>query len=107
MPGFLLHQGATIQCAHGGQAQETAPNPKVKVGGKAVVTQTAPHTVSGCSFTVPPAVPMPCIMAQCVTGALRVSVGGMPVLLKDSKAVCVPNGTPVNIVVTQTRAKGK
>ena len=26
MPGFLLHVGATVLCAHGGQAQPTAPN---------------------------------------------------------------------------------
>ena len=25
MPGFLLHQGATVLCLHGGQAQATAP----------------------------------------------------------------------------------
>jgi hypothetical protein len=32
--------------------------------------------------------------------------GGAPVLLQDSQAVCAPNGTPVNIVVTQVRVKG-
>ena len=29
MPGFLLHVGATVLCAHGGQAQPTVPNPRV------------------------------------------------------------------------------
>ncbi len=33
MPGFLVHVGATVQCAHGGSAQPTVPNPKVTVGG--------------------------------------------------------------------------
>ena len=32
MPGFLLHVGATVLCAHGGQAQPTVPNPRVLVG---------------------------------------------------------------------------
>lgn len=50
---------------------------------------------------------MPCITAQWVTGALRIRVGGMPVLLQDSQATCVPNGTPVNIVVTQMRVRGQ
>ena len=106
MPGFLLHQGATILCSHGGQVQATASNPRVKVGGQPVVTQTAPHTVAGCPFSTPGG-PMPCVTAQWVTGALRVKVGGMPVLLQDSQAICVPNGTPVNIVMTQIRVKGQ
>ncbi len=50
MPGFLLHQGATVLCMHGGQAQATAPNPRVMVVGQPVVTQTAPHVVAGCPF---------------------------------------------------------
>jgi hypothetical protein len=105
MPGFVLHQGATVLCAHGGQAQATAPNPRVRVGGQMVVTQAAPHTVAGCVFNVSGA-PSPCVTAQWMVGALRVRVGGQPVLLQDSQATCIPNGTPVNIVVTQVRVKG-
>ena len=30
MPGFVLHQGATVLCMHGGQAQAVAPNPRVR-----------------------------------------------------------------------------
>jgi len=106
MPGFLLHQGATILCAHGGQAQATAPNPRVRVGGQPVVTQAAPHTIAACPFTTP-AGPMPCTTAQWVTAAVRVRVDGVPVLLQDSQAICVPNGTPVNIVTTQMRVRGQ
>jgi hypothetical protein len=106
MPGFLLHVGATVLCTHGGQAQPTAPNPRVKVGGQPVVTQAAPYTVAGCAFNVSGA-PSPCVTAQWVTGALRVRAGGQPVLLQDSQAVCAPNGTPVTIVMTQVRVKGQ
>jgi hypothetical protein len=105
MPGFLLHQGATVLCLHGGQAQATAPNPRVTVGGQPVVTQAAPHSVAGCPFVVGTS-PMPCVTAQWVTGAMRVLAGGTPVLLQDSQAVCAPNGTGVNIVVTQVRVRG-
>ena len=105
MPGFILHMGATVLCTHGGQAQPTAPNPRVRVGGQPVVTQPAPYVVAGCPF-VAGVVPSPCVTAQWVTAALRVRVGGMPVLLQDSQAVCVPNGTPLNIMVTQVRVKG-
>jgi hypothetical protein len=105
VPGMLLHQGATVLCLHAGQAQPTAPNPRVKVGGQPVVTQSAPYTVAGCPFTTPGG-PLPCVTAQWVTGALRVRAGGVPVLLQDSQAVCAPNGTGVNILVTQVRVKG-
>jgi len=105
MPGFLLHVGATVLCMHGGQAQPTAPNPRVRVGGQPIVTQAAPHAVAGCPFTVS-GVPVPCVTAQWVTAATRVRVVGVPVLLQDSQAVCTPNGTGLNIVMTQTRVRG-
>lgn len=105
MPGFLMHQGATVMCMHAGQAQATAPNPRVKVGGQPIVTQPAPFAVAGCTFNVSGS-PVPCVTAQWVTAAVRVKASGMPVLLQDSQAVCVPNGTGVNIVMTQIRVKG-
>ena len=106
MPGFLLHVGATVMCAHAGQAQPTVPNPRVKVGGQPIVTQTTMYTITGCPFTTPVPAPMPCVTGQWVSGATRVLAGGQPVLLMDSQAICVPNGTPLNIVVTQTRVRG-
>ena len=104
MPGFLLHAGATVLCTHGGQALPTAPNPRVLVSGQPVTTQPSPYTVAGCPF-VPPAAG-PCVTAQWVVGALRVLAGGQPVLLQSSVAVCAPTGTPLNVVVTQTRVRG-
>jgi len=47
--------------------------------------------------------PVPCVTAQWVTASVRVLVMGMPVLLLDSQAICVPNGTPLMIVQTQVR----
>jgi hypothetical protein len=106
MPGYLLHQGATVMCMHGGQATPTVPEVRVKVDGQPIVTQTAPWTVAGCPFTVPPGSPLPCVTAQWIVGAMRVKASGQPVLLQDSQATCVPNGTGVNIVMTQMRVKG-
>jgi hypothetical protein len=104
MPGFLLHVGATVLCMHGGQAQPTAPNPRVKVAGQPVVTQTAPHSVAGCTF--PPQSGGPCVTANWVAAALRVTAQGAPVVLQDSTAVCVPTGTGLNVAATQVRVKG-
>jgi hypothetical protein len=104
MSGFLLHSGATVLCAHGGQALPTVPNPRVLVSGQPVTTQPSPYTVAGCPF-VPPAAG-PCVTAQWVVGALRVRAGGQPLLVQSSVAVCAPTGTPLNVVATQTRVRG-
>jgi hypothetical protein len=104
MPGYLLHAGAIVLCAHGGQAQPTSPFPRVMVGGQPVVTQSAPYVVAGCPL-VPPPIP-PCVTAQWVTGAMRVKAGGLPVLLQDSQSLCTPTGTPLSVVTTQFRVKG-
>lgn len=106
MPGFLLHQGATVLCLHGGQAQATVPNPRVRVSGQMTVQQPNPWVIAGCPFTPGPS-PVPCVTAQWVTGATRVRSGGMPLLLQDSQAVCAPNGTGVNILVTQVRVRAQ
>ena len=101
MPGFILHLGATVLCAHGGQATPAAPNPRVLVSGQPVTTITGPYVVAGCPF--PPNSGGPCVTAQYVTAATRVTVAGQPVLLLDSQAVCAPTGTPLIHVLTQTR----
>ncbi|MEA5567772.1 hypothetical protein [Anabaena sp. UHCC 0399] len=43
MPGTLLHIGATVNCAHQGQAQPTSVDPRVKVMGNPVVTQASTY----------------------------------------------------------------
>ncbi len=105
MPGYLLHQGATVMCMHAGQAQPVAFSPRVKVSSQPVVTQTSTYTIAGCPFT-PPQGNGPCVTAQWITAATRIKAGGMPVLLQDSQAVCTPTGTGLNIIVTQVRVKG-
>ncbi len=106
MPGFLLHLGATVLCSHGGQAQPTVTNPRVTVSGQPIVTISSPYVVAGCALPPPPAANGPCVTAQFITSATRITAGGQPVLLQDSQAICAPTGTPLNIVLTQTRANG-
>ena len=105
MPGPLLHLGATVLCAHAGQAQPTSPNPRVLVSGQPIVMQPAPYVIAGCPFNVSGS-PVPCVTAQWITASTRILSNGMPVLLMDSQATCVPNGTPLMIVATQTRVIG-
>jgi hypothetical protein len=104
MPGPLLHLGATVLCTHAGQAQPMVPNPRVKVGGQPIVTVSSTYTIAGCALAGTPN--PPCVTAQWVTSALRLRAGGVPVLLQDSQAVCVPTGTGLNVVGAQPRARG-
>ena len=91
-----------MSCAHGGTAEPTVMSERVSVDGQFVTTQPSPYTVAGCSFNVSGA-PSPCVTAQWTTGALQVFADGLPVLLLDSQAVCVSNGTPLLITTTQTK----
>jgi hypothetical protein len=103
MPGFLLHVGAQVLCAHGGQAQPTVPNPRVTVSGQPTVTITAPYVVAGCALPPPPAANGPCVTAQWLVGTTRVLSNGQPLLVQSSQAICAPTGTPLVIVATQPR----
>lgn len=103
MPGFLLHVGATVLCSHGGQAQATVPNPRVTVSGQPTVTLSAPWVVAGCTFPPPPGANGPCVSAQFITGATRVTSNGQPLLCFDSQGLCAPTATPLLIVASQMR----
>ena len=102
MPGPILHLGATVTCAHGGQATPTAPMPRVLVGGQPVTTIAAPYLVAGCPF--PSVSGGPCVTGQWVVGATRVLAGGVPVVIQTGSAVCAPTGVPLLPLVAQVRA---
>ena len=105
MPGFLLHVGAQVLCSHAGQAQPTAPNPRVLVSGQPTVLLSAPYVVAGCTLPPPPAANGPCVTAQWLTGTLRVTSNGQPLLIQGGQSLCAPTGTPLQAVVTQLRVK--
>ena len=103
MPGFLVHVGAQVMCAHAGQATPTTPNPRVVVSGQPTVLQTTSYVVAGCTFPPPPNGNGPCVTAQWLTGSTRVLSNGQPLLVQSSQALCTPTATPTIIAVTQTR----
>ena len=102
MPGPILHMGAVVLCAHGGQAVPTAPVPRVLVSAMPVATIAAPYAVTGCPFVAPN--PGPCVTGQWVVGATRVLAMGQPVAIQAGVSVCVPTGTPLMPVAVQPRA---
>jgi uncharacterized Zn-binding protein involved in type VI secretion len=105
MSAFMLHESASVVCLHSGQAKPSVTDQRVKVGGKKIVTQPGPYTVSGCSYPTPPTANGPCVTAMWTSAATKVKASGIPVLFKDSQATCAPTGTGLKITSTQTRVK--
>jgi len=102
MAGFLLHAGSILRCAHGGEATPVAPNPRVTISGQPIVSQNSDFVIAGCAL--PKTGPAGrCMLARFVTAASRVKASGGPVLLDTSQAVCMPTGTPLHVIQTQTR----
>ena len=101
MPGPALHLGAVMTCSHAGPATPTAPFPRVLLSGQPAVTISGPWAITGCALsgTGTP----PCLTGQFVTGAFRVLAGGTPLALLTGTSTCVPTGTPMMPVSSQTR----
>jgi hypothetical protein len=104
MPAPLLHLGATVLCAHAGQATPLAPFPRVLLSGQPVATLSSPYAVAACAL--PPVAGGPCVTGQWLVGAVRVLAGGAPVLLMTGSSICAPTGTPLLPVAAQTRVLG-
>jgi hypothetical protein len=107
---FLLHQGATVLCTHGGQANPTTASLRVKLGGQPATTLSHAYTIAGCPFATPEPAPKPCASVQWTTPATRVRVEGQPALLSTSQGITIgplgTQGTPM-AVQQQTRVRGQ
>jgi hypothetical protein len=103
--GFLLHQGATVMCLHGGQAMPTVPNPRVTVSGMPTATIAVPWVIAGCPG-VPSVVP-PCVTGQWVTGTIRVTSLGQPLVVQSGSSVTAPGGVILLPVAEQTRVSAE
>jgi hypothetical protein len=101
MPGPVVHLGATVMCAHAGQATPTAPFPRVLVSGQPVVTLATPYVIAGCALTGTPT--PPCVTGQWVVGAVRVLAGGTPLALQSGTSITTPTGSPMLPLVVQPR----
>ena len=100
MPGFVLHLGAMVQCAHAGQALPTVVSPRVTVSSQPVATLASMYSVAGCALS---SVGTPCVTGQWVMGATRVTSSGQPLLIMGGQSMTVPNSTPLIVMTTQTR----
>jgi hypothetical protein len=99
----VVHLAATVQCTHTGRAQPSAPYTRVQLSGQAVITTSSSYAVTGCTMPSPNAGNGPCTTGQWSSGSTRVLAGGQPLVLQNGQSTCVPTGTPLTVVSTQTR----
>ena len=101
MGGYAVQQGATVRCAHGGQAEPTLTSPRVWLGGAPAVALPPPWTVRNCT---PPSGPA-CATATWTTGSVRVTSSGSPLVVDSGTASCVPTGVPLRVLDVQSRVR--
>lgn len=113
MPGFLLHTGAVVQCAHAAPAVIVPSQPRVLVNGQPVTTMASQITVAGCPLNVAGA-PHPCVKIQWAMPAARVKLSGQPAAVVPSPgpgpglclaADAAPQGPPI-VTTVQPRVIG-
>jgi hypothetical protein len=107
---FVLQDGVTITCPHGGSASVTASTTDVTLGGKAVLVVNDVTTVSGCAFNISGS-PSPCMKVAWQMPATKVKAGGQAVLLSSSIALCnsaagAPQG-PATVTGFQTKVSAQ
>lgn len=102
---LLVAQGSSVVCAHAGQAQPSATNPRVLLSGQPAVSLAAPWLISACPF--PPNSGGPCVTAAWTAGTTRVMSMGQPLVVNTGTATCVPTGVPLTVVATQVRVQAQ
>lgn len=108
MPGFLLHQNATMTCTHSIPVTMVPAQARVLVSAQPVATTGTQLLVGGCPFTVPGPKPQPCVKVQWQLPTTRVLVSGLPALVQPTPGpgagICqspgpgpipIPNGPPI------------
>ena len=108
MAGNTVTVDSTLQCPHGGQVQIITTNTRAKAGGGYIATMADTFVVSGCSFQIPAAVPIPspCVTVQWLVPDMRVTVNGSVTISQSSVGLCLsaaqlPQG-PVIVANSQT-----
>jgi hypothetical protein len=104
MASPVLDLGATVTCAHGGEANPTKASSRVTAAGKPVVTLAAEYVVSGCRF-LPPLGNGPCVTGRWITGAKRVTSEGQTVAVMSGTGICEPTGGALKAVNADGRVK--
>ncbi len=89
----IISQQTTVICGHGGSATPAPSQVRVQISGALAAVATDVYSVAGCALTgtgTPP-----CLVLQWLMPAVRVTIGGVPVLLNSS----MPMATGPGVVI--------
>jgi hypothetical protein len=105
-----LTAASVVTCPHAGQVTHMPSQSRVLIAGSPALVQADQGSVVGCAFTIPPTKPSPCTTVRWTVGAVRVMVGGVPLLLATSVGLAnspeqAPQGPPI-VSTTQPRVQG-
>ena len=106
----ILTTTSIVMCPHGGMARLSTTNTEMLLDGVPALLLSDVHQIVGCPFTLPPAVPSPCLTIEWLVGATQTSLHSVPVLLLSSVGLCynaahAPQGLAV-VMQAQQRAMG-
>ncbi len=108
--GQFLTTESVMMCPHGGSVTAITTNTATQAVGAYVVRSTDTFIVAGCAFTLPPAVPSPCVTVQWQVSELRVRANA-PTLSASSQGLCISVfGVPQEPLIvhpSQTTVKSK
>jgi hypothetical protein len=98
MPAQILHRGASVNCSHAsGKCTPISTFSRVTLSGEEIVTLANQYSITDCPLN------SPCVTGQWISGAARVTAGGVPVAIFRGQSTCVPTGNPMGPVSAQTR----
>jgi hypothetical protein len=105
---YLLNENAAEICSHGGDARSLpgTGNPRVKIAGSPVLTVMSQLSITACPNNPTGVSPLPCVLAVFASGASRVRVMNMPVLLDARPPTNTPTAASATVVTLQARVKG-
>ena len=109
--GALLTTASMLMCPHGGTVTIISSNTQATAGGSPLVRSSDTFIVAGCPFTLPPAVPSPCMTVQWIQTDTKSKAAGDFTLSMNSMGLCLaatqaPQGT-VLIGNTQQKVTGQ
>jgi len=109
VPGHILTTASQVKCPHGGTATLSTANMMVKADGAYALLEADIHVVAGCTFTVPPAKPQPCVRIEWSLGAAMTKVNNTAVLLRTSLGKCYSAEGAMQgmAIVSQTQTKAE
>ena len=107
----LLNVSSMMMCPHGGTVTAISSNTQATAGGSPLVRASDTFIIAGCPFTLPAAVPSPCMTVQWMQSNTESKAAGDFTLSMNSMGMCLaatqaPQGT-VLINNTQQKATGQ